>query len=122
MAGRKRHLVDIGGIPRGDDQPSREWVFRDLLKQPSDLVDRAAVGLGPGAPLPAVDRAELALLIRPFIPYRDAVFLEIGDVGVPFEEPQKLVDDRLQMQLLRRNKREALRKVEAHLVPENRLR
>ena len=41
-----------------------------------DLVDVAAVGRRPGAPLHAVDRAEVAVRVGPFVPDRDAVLLQ----------------------------------------------
>ena len=47
-------------------------------------------------------RAEIAVLVGPLIPDRDAVFLEIGDVRVAGQKPQQLVDDRFQMQLFGR--------------------
>ena len=69
-----------------------------------------------------VDRAEIAVLVGPFVPDADAVFLEIGDIGIAAQEPDQLVDDRLQMQLLRRHQREAVGEIEAHLVAEDRFR
>src|SRR5690349_15090745 len=68
-----------------------------------------------------VNRTEIAAGVRPFIPDRDAVLLQIADIGVAGEEPQQLVDDRLDMQLLGRDQREALAEVEAHLVAEHAL-
>ena len=59
------------------------------------------------------------MLIGPFIPDRNAVFLEIGDVRVAFQEPEQLNDDRAQMQLLRGHHREAIGKVEPHLAAEH---
>src|SRR3546814_7617638 len=47
--------------------------------------------------------------------------LQVGDVGVPREEPQQFMDDRLEMQLLGGQQREALGEVEAHLVAEQAL-
>ena len=70
----------------------------------------------------AVNRSQIAALVSPFIPDGNAVFLQIGDIGVAFQEPQQFVDDRFQMQLLRRDQREALLKIEAHLMAENRHR
>ncbi len=47
VAGRQRHAVDVSGVPGGDDQPARIRVAADHLDHIRDLVDRAAVGLGP---------------------------------------------------------------------------
>ena len=54
----------------------------DLVHDQRDLVDRAAVRCRPGAPFGAVDRAEIAVLVRPFIPDADAVLLQVADIGV----------------------------------------
>ncbi len=43
----------------------------------ADLVDVAAVGGVPAAPLLAVDRAELAVLVGPFVPDRHAVLAQV---------------------------------------------
>src|SRR3979490_2105428 len=67
----------------------------------------------------AINRTELALLVGPFVPDRDALFLEPAHIGVSGEEPEQLVDDGLQVQLLSGDEREALRQIEAHLVAED---
>src|SRR5256885_13362576 len=85
-----------------------------------DLIDGAPVWRRPRAPLPAVDRAGLAALVGPFVPDRDAMLVEIFDVGVAGEEPEQLVDDRLEMQLLGRDERKASAEIEAHLMAEDR--
>src|SRR6185437_10809168 len=66
-----------------------------------------------------VDGAEVAALVRPLVPDADAVLLEVLDVGVAGEEPEQLVDDRLQMQLLGGQQREAVAEIEAHLMAEH---
>ena len=72
--------------------------------------------------MPAIDRPELAGLVRPLVPDGDAVLVEIVDIGVAGEKPEQLVDDRFQMQLLGGGEREAVGEVEAHLVAEDRQR
>ena len=72
--------------------------------------------------MPAVDRAELAVCVGPLVPDRDAVLVEIADVGVAAQEPEQLVDDRFEVQLLGGDEREAGTEVEAHLVAEDRQR
>src|SRR5699024_3638042 len=74
----------------------------------------------PGAPLVAVDRAQLAVLVGPLVPDRDPAFLQPAHVGVPAQEPQQLTDDRPQVQLLGRQRGEARGEVEPHLVAEDR--
>lgn len=41
----------------------------------------------------AVDRAEVAFGVGPFVPDGDIVLVEVGDVGVASEEPEEFVDD-----------------------------
>ncbi len=122
MARRQRHLVDIGRIPGRDDEAARIRIAADGGHHVGDLIDHAAVGRRPGAPLPAVDRSELAGRIRPLVPNGDAMLVEIFDVGVAGEEPEQLVDDRSQVQLLGGGERKPVRQVEAHLMTEHRQR
>ena len=68
----------------------------------------------------AIDRPEFAVGIGPFIPDRDTVVAQIGDIGRARQKPQQLVDDRFEMQLLGGDQRKSLRKVEAHLPAEDR--
>ena len=99
----------------------REFGLRRMSRDDiGDLIDRAAVRRRPRAPLPAIDRAEIAVLVGPFVPDRDAVVVEIFDVGVAAQEPQQLVDDRFDVQLLGGDQRKAARQVEAHLMAEDR--
>src|SRR3546814_8886218 len=74
----------------------------------------------PVAPLLAVDGAEVARLVGPFVPDADLVLLEVRDVGVALQEPEQLDDDRAQVQLLGGEEREASLQVESHLVAEDR--
>ena len=67
----------------------------------------------------AVDRAEVAEVVGPLVPDRDAALLQPAHVGVAAQEPQQLADDRAQVQPLGRDDREALGQVEAHLVAEH---
>src|SRR5262249_28418248 len=61
---------------------------------------------------------EVAALVGPLVPDRDAMIVEIFDVGVAGEEPEQLVDDRLDVQLLGGEEREAVSEVEPNLVAE----
>src|SRR6185436_10812015 len=76
----------------------------------------------PVPPLVAVHRAELAVLVRPFVPDRHAALLQPAHVGVAAQEPEQLVEDRLHVQLLGGEQRKALAQVEAQLPAEHRLR
>src|SRR3954469_1222598 len=120
VAGRQRHLVDVGRVPGADDVAAGVGAAAQVLDQALDLVDLATVGGAPVAPLVAVDRAEVAAFIGPFVPDGDAALLEPLDVGVAAQEPEELVDDALQVQLLGREHREALAQSEAQLPAEDR--
>ena len=88
----------------------------------ADLVDVAAVVVGPRAPLVAVDVSQVAVLVGPFVPYPHSVLLQVAHVGVAAQKPQQFVYDAFQMQFLGGEQWEALAQVEAHLVAEDALR
>src|SRR5690606_25003034 len=56
----------------------------------------------------------------PLVPDADAVLAQVGDVGLSLEEPEQLVHDRPEVQLLRGDQRKPLGQVEAHLPSEDR--
>src|SRR3546814_9463856 len=60
MARRERHRVEIARVPCGDDLAPRGGVGADLLDQFGDLIEMAAIGGRPIAPLLAVNGAEIA--------------------------------------------------------------
>lgn len=68
----------------------------------------------------AIDRPQVAVLVRPFVPDGNLVVLKVADVGVALQEPQQLMDDGAQMQFLGGQTGKALGQVEPHLVAENR--
>ena len=119
MAGRERHAVQLAHVPGRDDDAARIGIVFDLLHRDLDLVDHAAIDGFPRAPLLAVHRAKIAVLVRPFVPDTDAVFLQIFGIGAALQKPQQFVDDGLQVALLGGDQRETLRQIEAHLVAEH---
>src|SRR5690606_36984496 len=54
------------------------------------------------------------------VPDADLVVLQPAHIGVALQEPEQFDDDRAQVQLLGGEQRKALRKIEAHLVAEDR--
>src|SRR5262245_60955229 len=101
MTWRQRHLVDVGRVPGGDDEAARVRIATDVGQHVRDLVDGAAIGRRPRAPLPAIDWSELAGFVGPFVPDRDVSYDEAGrkagcrksarpvsDVGVACQEPE----------------------------------
>ena len=87
-----------------------------------DLVDVAAVGRRPRAPLDAVDRTKVAVGAAHSSQIVTSAVLQPARVAVAAQEPEQLEDDRAQVDLLRRDERKALAQVEAHLVAEHALR
>ena len=119
VAGRQLHVRYVGHVPGRDDHAARVRIVPDLVHHLRNLVDVFAIRRRPAAPLVAVDRAQVAVGVGPLVPDGDAVFLQVGDVGRALQEPQQLVDDGLQVDLLGRQEGETLLQVEAHLVAED---
>src|SRR5262249_15972240 len=113
------HPIQFADVPGADDQTTGIGICSDLFNKSADLVNRAAISRPPRSPLRAVDRAEFAVLVRPFIPDVHAVVGQIFDVRLAAQKPQQLVDDRFQMKPLRRDHRKAIAQIEAHLVTED---
>lgn len=119
MARRERHPVDFAGIPGADDVAAAVGILFEILDDAGDLIDGASLRGAPIAPLRAVDRPEVAVRIGPLVPDRDAVFLEVADVGVTLEEPEQLVNNGAEVQLLGGEQGKSLGQVEAFLRAEN---
>ena len=120
VAGREGHLVDLPDVPGGDEMAAGVGVVLEAVHEAGDLVDgRSVLGL-PGAPLLSVDGAEFAMFIGPIVPDADAVFLEVGDVGVAFEEPEEFVDDGAEVEFFGGEAGESVPEVEAGLAAEDR--
>jgi len=120
VAGREPHAFEVAHVPGRDDQAAAVGIAGQFAEHVGELVVGATVGALPGTPLPAVDRAEVAIEVGPFVPDRDAVPVQIADIGVAAEEPQQLVHDGFEMKLLGRDEGETLGEVETQLRPEDR--
>src|SRR5438105_3826802 len=110
---REVFVLEVGELAaRGIEPHARErtWRARELLARLLEVI-QIQVGV-----------AERAALVGPFVPDADAALLEPSYVGVAAQEPQQLVEDRLEVQLLRREQREALVEREAQLPSEHRQR
>ena len=99
--------------------PARVRVGLEVLDELGDLVDVAAVGRRPGAPLDAVNGAEFAVGVGPFVPDGDALVLHPFHVRVAAQEPQQLHRHGLEVHPLGGDQREALAQVKAHLAAEH---
>jgi len=94
-------------------------ILLDLLDNIRDLVYFSAVGSWPGSPLVAVNRTEIPLFIRPFVPDCYSVILQVFDIGVSRQKPKQFVHYGSHMQLLGRQCGKSSRQIETHLMPEN---
>ena len=122
MAGRQGHLVDITGVPGRNDVSAGVRVVFQAMNQLADLIDESTIRTFPAAPLLAINRAEIAGFVGPFVPDAYAIRLQVGNVGVALQEPEQFVDDRFQVQLLGCEGRESLGEIEAHLPAKYRSR
>jgi len=113
------HVLDLGRVPGGDDHTAAVRIRLDQIQQIRDLIDGTAIGRRPRAPLTAVHGTEVTVLVSPLVPDPDAILLEVADVGVAGQEPEQLMDDGLEVQLLGGHAGKAVAQVEAHLVAED---
>ncbi len=103
-------------VPGSHDMPTAIRIGLDDVDDLLNLVDAFVV---PVSPLSSVNRSEVAVGISPFVPDCHLMVVEILDVGVAADEPQELIDYRLDVSLLSCDEREAFGEVKPHLMPEN---
>ena len=87
VAGRQVHLLYVCHIPCADNHTARVRGVLYLVYHIRYLVDMAAVGCRPGAPLVSVDGTQLAILVCPLVPYSYPMLLKILHIGVALQEP-----------------------------------
>ncbi len=124
MAGRQRHLIDVGWAPGADDVSTAIGISPDGLYNLANLVDTLILIAIPVervvatkvTPLMTVYWSKVTVLIGPLVPDTDTTLLEPADVRTAAQEPDQLVDDAAQMQLLGCEDWEALLQIEPHLV------
>ena len=93
MARREGHVIHQGHIPRTDDVPPRPWIVFQAVNQSGNLVNGFAVVSRPAAPLRAVHGPQIPVFVGPFIPDADAIVFQKLDIGLPFQEPEQLIND-----------------------------
>ena len=111
MARRQGHLVDFGHIPCTHQVAARIGIVLEAVDQILDLVDVPAIGGRPAAPLVAVNRTQVTVLVGPLVPDGHLVVVQVLDVRVALQEPQQLMNNRAQVQFLCGKARKPLRKV-----------
>src|SRR4051812_22466947 len=77
VAGRQGHLVQLAHVPGAHDQTPAVGFGFDLFDHLVDLINRASIPRAPVAPLSAVNPSQIAFAIRPLIPNRDAMLVEV---------------------------------------------
>src|SRR5690606_26613571 len=97
VAGSQRHFVQLTHVPGRDYDAARIRIVLDVIYSALDLIDDSAIGRRPGAPLSAINRAQIAILVGPLIPDADTLLFQIGGIGVAIEEPEQLVNDGTQV-------------------------
>jgi hypothetical protein len=102
---RQSHLFNLAGIPRRHDVPTRIRIFFDLCDHVVNLIERTAVGGFPICPLRAIDAAEIAVGVCPFVPDRHAVVAEIFDVRLAAQKPEQFVGDGFEVDFFRGDER-----------------
>jgi len=76
MAGHQCHLVELGHVPSAHDDAAAVGVAFERVDDLLNLVNMAAIGCGPAAPLHAVHGAEVTIFTGPFVPNGDVAFFE----------------------------------------------
>src|SRR5439155_16590028 len=87
MTGHQGHLRQLRHVPGADDQTAAIGRLFDLPDQLGDLVYRLSTRPLPAPPLLAIDRTQVAIGIRPFIPDADPMLIQIADIRIAAEEP-----------------------------------
>ena len=105
VAWRQCHLLKLARIPGTDYVTTAVGVFSYGANDFLDLIDGTSVWLSPIRPLGSVHSAEVTVFIRPFVPDADLVLMQVLEVRLSLQKPQKLVNDGTQMQLLRGEQR-----------------
>src|SRR5262245_39638548 len=86
-----------------------------LIDNLGDLIDVPPIRSRPASPLRAIYRTQFPVFVRPFVPDRDLIVVEILNVGISIQEPQQLIYYRAKVKLFRGDKRKSLRQVKPQL-------
>ena len=111
-----RLIGKVLDVPSVEEDATAVRVRLERVDDVVDLIDGLAVLGRPGRPLLAVDRAEVTVFSCPLIPDADTMLLQPFGIRVTIQEPDHLVDDALEMQLLGGEQREAIFQVVAELA------
>ena len=87
VARRQSHLVDFGHIPGTHQVTARIGIILETIYQILDLVDMSTIRSRPATPLMTVDRAQVAILVGPFVPDGHLVIVQILDIRIALQKP-----------------------------------
>lgn len=135
VARREGDLIGFLRVPTRDEEPAAVRRLADVAEETRQLIHTVPLvrpvrptSRSEVSPLMSVDGTQISLRPpearrrlgrRPLVPDAHARILQRLHMGLAAHEPEQLVDDRLDVQRLRREQREALPQIEAHLVPEH---
>src|SRR4051794_35469325 len=85
------------------------------------LINRASINGSPITPLRPIDSPKIASFIRPFIPDRNAVIVEVFYIRLPTQKPEQLVNDGFDVQLFGRQQRKPIVERKSGLSAKNRI-
>ena len=125
MARRQSHIIGLPWMPGTYKHSATIRISLYLIEYILNLIHNNAISILvkslKGTPLLAIHRSELTILISPLIPDTHTMLLKILHVGIALQEPQKLIDDRLEMQFLCSEQRKTISKIKAHLISKHAL-
>jgi hypothetical protein len=81
------------------------------------LIDRAAIGSTPIAPLRSVNPAKIPFFIGPLVPDRHAMLVEEANIRFAADKPKQLKYDGFKMHAFSREKRETPGEIKSDLGP-----
>jgi len=93
-------MFDFARVPCADHVAATVGIVFERVNDCFDLIGTTAVTGAPIGPLCAVNATEVTVFVSPFVPDAHIVILQVFDISVTFQEPEQLMDDGAQVQLL----------------------
>ena len=88
VAGRESHIGEVGDVPGADDDTARVGIVTYIVDRCGELVDDTTARVAPRAPLSAVARSEVAVLVSPLVQDAYTIMLKVLNIGVALYKPQ----------------------------------
>ena len=119
MTRRQAHFGNFAHIPGRNNHSAVVGIVLKLVNHLCQLINSLAV---PVSPLRTVNRSQITVFICPFVPDSHAVILQILNVCISLDKPQKLMNNAFKVHFLGRHQRKTLAQIKTHLLAENRTR